>query len=336
MLSLEFFTIDMTNLDNKLCFFNRLLKLECVKGRFRLKFMNMILTSTTGGLGAKAIEPFFNSLRLSGCQDPVVVFASKISDECRELLAKYQATVIDFDYRGMPVVSSLGKRLLWARKMVFSYYRNHRLVEKDFRYLYINCSRFFGYHQYLSHLQLKPEFVLLADIRDIVFQKNPFSFPFQTGLSVTTEHKVIAQSKGAIKQLCQSVGPLETCRLAPKRIINGGTILADFETTMKFLELQTAHLNRAFFWGLFEGLDQALTAYFVYNKMLAPVHVHNNWQGPFLTLDSVAVTPKHKNSSGYLCNEDGSIIPIVHQYDRIKGLYKKDGAVPPCWEFYAN
>jgi hypothetical protein len=298
--------------------------------------MNMILTSTTGGLDAKAIEPFFNSLRLSGCQDPVMVSASKISDQSRELLAKYQATVVDFDYRGMPVVASLADRLPWAWKMVSRYYRHHRLNEKDFRYLVINCSRFFCYHQYLSGLQQKPKFVFQADIRDIVFQKNPFSFPFHPGLSVATECRAIIKSKCAIKHLCETVGPLEMWRIARREIINCGTIMADFETTMQYLELLISHFNRAFFWALFEGIDQALHTYFVHKNLLNPICIYNNWNGPFLTMDNVTVTSERKNSEGYLCNDDGSVIPIVHQYDRIKGLYQKGEAVPPCWEFYKS
>jgi hypothetical protein len=298
--------------------------------------MNMILTSTTGGLEADAIEPFFYSLRLSGYQDSVVVFASRISDRSREVLRKYQATIVDFDYQGMPVVASLADRLPWAWKMVSRYYRHHRLNEKDFRYLVINCSRFFCYHQYLSGLQQKPGFVLQADIRDIVFQKDPFSFPFRPGLSVTTECRTIIKSKCAIKHLCETVGLFEMCRLARRDIINCGTTVADFDTTMKYLELLTSYFNRAFFWALFEGVDQALHTYFVHKKLLDPIYIYNNWNGPFLTLDRVVAAPDLKNRDGYLCNKDGTVVPIVHQYDRVKGLFKEGEVVPPCWKLYAR
>jgi len=298
--------------------------------------MNMILTSTTGGLGADAIEPFFYSLRLSGYQDSVVVFASRISDQSREVLRKYRATVVEFDYQGMPVVANLTDRLPWAWKMISRYYRQHRFSEKDFRYLVINCSRFFCYYQYLSGLQHKPKYVLQADIRDIVFQKDPFSFPFRSGLSVTTECQIIIKSRCAIKHLCETVGLFEMWRLARREIINCGTTVADFDTTMQYLELMTTHFNRAFFWALFEGIDQALHTYFVHKKLLDPIHIYNNWNGPFLTLDRVIVTSERKSTEGYLCNEDGSIVPIVHQYDRVKGLFKNGEAVPPCWRFYKS
>jgi hypothetical protein len=298
--------------------------------------MNMILTSTTGGLDAKAIEPFFYSLRLSGCQDPVVVFTSNISKECQDLLAKYEATAEEFDYRGMPAVSRLSQKLPWAWTMVTRYYRTHRLAEKDFRYLYLNCSRFYHYQQYLASLTDKPKFVFQADIRDIVFQTNPFSYPFAPGFSVATECQSIIASKGAVKQLWQAAGLIATCRMLLKPIINGGTLMADFETATKHIGLQTAHLDRVFFWALFEGLDQALAAYFAYNNMIRPLHVFNNWNGPFLTLANEVVLPANKNQDGYLCNKDGTVIPVVHQYDRVKRLYQKGEPVPPCWKHLAQ
>jgi len=296
--------------------------------------MNTILTSTSSGLDADAIEPFFYSLRLSGYQDDVVVFASRISGECRALLQKYRATVIDFDYRGMPILRSRSRRLFWYLKMILGYYGSHRWSEKDFRYLIINCSRFFCYRQYLSGLPNKPGFVLMADIRDIVFQRDPFSFPFQPGLSVTTECRKIIQSRGAIKQLWETVGWRETWQLARRDIVNCGTIVADFDTTMKYLDLLTSYFNRSFFWSLIEGIDQAMHTYFVHKQLLAPIHYYYNWNGPFLTLDSEVVLPQHKNREGLLCNQDGSVIPLVHQYDRIKELYRRDEARPACWKYY--
>ena len=91
---------------------------------------------------------------------------------------------------------------------------------------------------------------------------------------------------------------------------------------MKYLNLMTEHLERCFFWGLFDAIDQGLHNYFVHNQMIKPLHLFTNWNGPFLTLDSEMVLPKNKNRDGYLCNEDGSVIPTVHQYDRIKNLYQ--------------
>ena len=282
--------------------------------------MNAILTSTTGGLDAKAIEPFFHSLRLSGYRDSVVVIASRISDECRSLLNRYQATLVEFDYRGMPILRSRTRRLLWYAKMIFGYYRGHRFSEKDFRYLIINCSRFFCYRDYLLGLKEKPGFVLQADIRDIVFQRDPFSFPFKPGLSVTTECRTIIQSRAGVKHLLETVGLRELSRIARRDIVNCGTTVADYETTMKYLDLITSCFNRWFFWALIEGIDQAMHTYFVHKGLISPVHCYSNWNGPFLTLDSEVVLPQRKNREGYLCNEDGSIIPIVHQYDRIQGL----------------
>lgn len=295
---------------------------------------NTILTSIYG-LSADAVEPFFYSLRLSGCEDNAVVFATKISDDCRAVLKKYGATVIESDYHGLPMAySGLARRVWLALKATCGYYRNHRRGEKDASYLFVNCWRFFCFRDYLSKLDDKPALVLLADVRDVVFQRNPFSFPFQPGLSVASEctQKTISGSRGNTKWLLEAVGFREMRKIAHRTAVCAGTTMADYSTITKYLDLMTAHLNRRFFWALFDSLDQGLHNYFVHNQLVTPLHLCRNWNGPFLTLDSEVVLPENKTPDGYLCNKDGSIIPIVHQYDRIKALYRPNEPLPRCWK----
>ena len=298
--------------------------------------MNTILTSTSRALDADSLEPFFYSLRLSGYQDDVVIFASQITDDCRALLKKYRATVVDVEYYGMPTLRSRTRRIIGYFKILSRYYLHHRPGEKDFHYLISNCSRFYCYYDYLRNLPKKPDFVFMADVRDIVFQRNPFSFPFETGLTVTTECRTIIQSRGAIKQLWETVGLIETWRIARRDIVNCGTIVADFDTTLKYLETVISYFNRCFFWALIEGIDQAVHTYLVHKQMIGPIHYFNNWKGPFLTLADEIVLPESKNGEGYLCNRDGSVIPVVHQYDRINGLYGEGDKRPDCWKLYRD
>lgn len=295
--------------------------------------MNLILTSIYG-LSAEKVEPFFRSLRMSGCHDKVVVFANQISPECVAMLASYQARVIDFESFGFQVAyASLIKRLVSLPQAI---YRAYWQYSRDVRCLIVNCWRFFGFQEYLATLQHKPEFVLLSDVRDVVFQSNPFDYPFKPGLSVASEciRGTIGHSHGNSKWLWEVAGWREMRRLADRVPLCSGTIVADHDTMLKYLRLMTEHLKRCFFWGLFDAIDQGLHNYFVHNQMIKPLRVFPNWNGPFLTLDNEEVRPKNKNCNGYLCNQDGSVIPIVHQYDRVKHLYRLGEPRPGCWTFY--
>jgi hypothetical protein len=111
-----------------------------------------------------------------------------------------------------------------------------------------------------------------------------------------------------------------------------GTTMADYDTMMKYLDLVAFGIQRRFFWALLEGIDQGLHTHLVHRRRMAPIHSYSNWNGPFLTMDGEVVTPDRKNREGYLCNQDGSIVPIVHQYDRVRGLYREGDLVPPCWK----
>ena len=293
--------------------------------------MNLILTSIFN-LSADKVEPFFKSLRMSGYADKVVVFINQVSPACRTVLDHYQAETLDFETLGLQLAyASLAKRLASAPKAI---YRAYYKYPRDVRCLIVNCWRFFGIRDYLSNLRDKPEFVLLADVRDVVFQANPFPFP--RGLSAASEcvRGKIRHSQGNAKWLWEVAGFRELHRLGERTPVCSGTIAADYDTIVKYLDLMTEHLKRCFFWGLFDAIDQGLHNYFVHNQMIKPLRVFTNWNGPFLTLDSEIVLPKNKNRDGYLCNEDGSVIPTVHQYDRIKNLYQPGEPRPACWEFY--
>jgi hypothetical protein len=300
--------------------------------------MNLILTSTSGGLSAAEIRPFFESLRLSGCKGRVAVFAGNISGDCRSLLAEHRAEVIDVNYQGIPTLSRRSDRLRRGFAKVRQYYRQHRGGEKECSHLFFNNARFFWYRDYLQALPEQPHRVLLADIRDVVFQTDPFAFPFEDGLSVATEktRRRILHSWCAVKGLYESVGLIETCRHLRRNIICAGTTVADHDTLRIYLERMVSGIQDRFLFGLLEGIDQGLHTHLVHRRQITPVHCFRNWEGPFLTLDREVILPKHKNSEGYLCNEDGSVIPIVHQYDRIQQLFREGEPRPPCWRFLGD
>jgi hypothetical protein len=294
--------------------------------------MNLVMTSIFG-MNAEAIDPFFRSLRTSGYRDEIVVFVAAIPEESRELLRSHQATVIDVENRSLPVTyASLGKKLCLAPAVVFRAYWKFR---RDVSCLIVNCWRFFRFHSYLQTLPKQPDYVLLADVRDVVFQSDPFAFRFPPGLSVASERSggTIGQSRGNSKWLWECAGYRQWRKLSGCTPVCSGTIVADGATMKRYLELMTQHLRRSYFWGLFDAIDQGLHNYFVHNRMIAPLQIFENWQGPFLTMDSEVVTPERKTREGYLCNRDGSVVPIVHQYDRVKNLYHPGEPLPECWKF---
>ncbi len=300
--------------------------------------MDMVLTSIYR-LGAKTIEPFFRSLRLSGFTGPVVVLVAEIPEDCRTLLRRYDTTVVDIEYNGLPLsYLSLASKLWQSPKVIYRAYLKGGFWKKDSSRLLINCWRYFCARDYLGKLTRRPEFVLLADVRDVVFQSDPFTYPFKPGLSAASEctRGTIGGSRGNLKWLWEVAGWREMRRLSDRAPICSGTTMADDATMTAYLDLMTQHMRRCYLWGLFDAIDQGLHNYFVHNRMIEPLHLCFNWKGPFLTLDSEIIRPESKNRDGYLCNSDGSVIPIVHQYDRIKDLYRQGEPTPACWNFLNN
>jgi hypothetical protein len=202
--------------------------------------------------------------------------------------------------------------------------------------IYIFNYRHFLYYDYLLKRGREFRNVLLTDVKDVVFQRDPFAFAIADRIHVAMENPDIPL--GACPWTSQWVlagYPAEVLeRLRDKALSCAGTTLAPVPLMMRYLELMLREI--AVMKDAYECADQAAHNLLLHEGKLDPVERLRNFEGPILT---VGTEPSYRlNEANELVNRDGAAIAIVHQYDRHSELMRlfEAKAVPSFWRRWTS
>jgi hypothetical protein len=179
--------------------------------------------------------------------------------------------------------------------------------------------RYYEYWKFLTSVHGEFDRVLLADTRDVVFQADPFQWPIRTPLAVFGEgaHTPVNGepcNKGWIEYLYGESG-LDSIR--HKQILCSGTTMGTLTGIIDYLEIMIdeafSRTDKIIGPG---GVDQGMHIWLFWNGRLPAATLFQTGEGPVATLHLENPESFQFDRSGNLLNRDGSIVPIVHQYDR--------------------
>jgi len=191
----------------------------------------------------------------------------------------------------------------------------------DFENVPYNGLRYFSY---LNHLESsrKYERILITDVRDVIFQRDPFSFPWPNGLNCTLEdhNATIGGCPYNAHWVREHFGPEMLATLADKPVSCSGTTIGDHDAMIDYLRTMTNHLTPPPKAERMAGYDQAIHNVLIHTGQIKKLTVHKN-NGPILTLGQTHGEPT-TDETGNVLNEAGVPAHIVHQYDRKPALFK--------------
>ena len=110
------------------------------------------------------IKPFFSTLRLTGYSGDVALFHSNIDLHTVNQLRQTGVMLIPFKTLFPHLEPALARHL------------NRWADEKRVSTLNFLCMRYLLAYCYLQEFAEKYQYVMLSDIRDVIFQKDPFNF----------------------------------------------------------------------------------------------------------------------------------------------------------------
>lgn len=163
--------------------------------------------------------------------------------------------------------------------------------------------------------------ILITDVRDVFFQDDPFKHASVAELEFFAEPATLAScefNSGNVKDL---YGENVLSEIGNNLIICAGTTIGSRDGILKYFKSMLIELNR-----LAEEKgrlveDQAPHNYLIYNNHF-PNHVkYYTGEGPVATLHHQRSVVFNKDR--YIVNKDGTVTPIVHQWDRLKGPDKQ-------------
>jgi hypothetical protein len=172
---------------------------------------------------------------------------------------------------------------------------------------------------------------LLADIRDVFFQSNPFvNLPNKDYLYMFTEDPAVTLDieEHHIKMFNKLFGPEEIQKFKDKKIICSGTILGTRNEMLKFLDVFAKYLNEIRNKNpniCFEMLlDQVIANHICYLQDFGcELSIKDN--GDIVgTIGHCITHPNHSGDmklDGDIIYLDGKVPSIIHQYDRSPELF---------------
>ena len=244
------------------------------------------------------VEPFFRTLKQSGYQGDTVMFCNSLEGDTLHQLGNYGVVVVPYSEE-FPYLSE-------SDNTVFS-------KNQSIKHLGFWCLRMYLYYIFLTKNKYLYNSILLSDVRDVVFQGDPFDFKIQ-GLEAFTERDDITLLKNTSNYefLISALGKEIAAEIASKPIACAGTIFGTVSAILSFLELflniVTTQCN-----DISQVTDQSVYNYIVHKGLIPETTLHYNKENIVLT---VGLDDRSYVKSGKVTNKAGISPLIVHQYER--------------------
>jgi hypothetical protein len=253
------------------------------------------------------IEPFLTSLKRTGYAGDVVMFHSGVNQRTLARMKDMGIILVPFSEDFPYLDANLATHIRWS-------------ADKRLRTLGLFTLRHLLAYCYLTEFADKYQYVMLSDVRDVIFQKDPFEFSLGAKLCCFGEKEDVTLGQDALNaQWIEGAFDRATLeKLSDKQVICAGVTIGPSPLILDYLKRMVDLILQApgSVWELaFQGgIDQGVHNYLIHNCLLPQIVLYKNNCGPVLTLaseDSVLM-----NESGTVINKHGDVPNVVHQYDR--------------------
>lgn len=291
---------------------------------------NLILAMGSG-YTEKDLAPFFNSLNQSGFSGDIYYITREQDASVLTNFSKGGNIKIHL-FREQPPMKK--KRVRKIGKFIDSACTRYPLLGKlsvNFREKYAiknscpHLRRHFFFRDVLGSFAQDYENVMMTDVRDVVFQRDPFDFDIQPEsiyYFLEAEHTRIQGCEKNSWWITEMLGKEALGRLGPNYISCGGTIIGCPKIMHKHFQITTESIaenlrccNRA-------GIDQAPHHLIVWDKLVPNINVIHNRAGIILTMQTTKREHWSITEDGLIVVDGDKIPNTVHQYDRYQDATK--------------
>lgn len=288
------------------------------------------------------VRPFLSSLRATGYKGEVRFFVTRASSDTLDLLRREGVEVIPFFHSAAAFRACMGpthrKSFIhrrWDRlcyralrdplqlaRLLLPVSSRHPLKAKAAAlYMPSVGVRNALYYAFLKEQGHRYRRVMFTDLKDVVFQADPFAFDWKDEVTCFWEDAYFDPDP---RNPCRNsqwmrygYGPKTALSFKGARVTCSGINYGSPEKLMEYAyQMYRAMESKAF------EVDQAVHNYLIHKGIFVPGRIMENFQGPVLTMGTIPQERLSTDPQGYLHNEDGSLINVLHHYDRFPAEFR--------------
>lgn len=289
------------------------------------------------GYNAGMVRPFLDSLRRVAPHAHVILAVSEVTAETRAELRAMGCTLLPYRYLrfrlagrkiwpGHPRLARFHTRYAaWINALPgLSPATKLTLRARVVRHIVDpNTRRFIEFHLALGHVLPTYDRVLLSDLRDVVFQSNPFDLISGDGIvyGLEDERETLGSQWANSTWLTQVGGSRLLTELAAERISCVGVVLASGRVMADYLRLLVETLTQP---GInianYHGADTGAHNIVVRRGRLPNAQFADFSAGGILNMHGLPESHIRWTDDGLLCDARGRPFAVIHQYDRHPAL----------------
>lgn len=263
-----------------------------------------LILGTIWGYGYAELEPFLTTLKRTGYDGDVVFFHNGLSPATLRKIAADGVRLIPFSGSFPYIEPALAAHNRWGTLPM----REDVPLQKAYYFFMV---RHLLHYCFLQEYGSQYDVVFMTDIRDVIFQSDPFDFPIE-GLCCFLEKAGVTLGDPTANRnwILAIFGEATLERIADKPVTCAGTVYGTVPTALAYLDAMVSTIVK-------QGgsiADQGIHNYVIHTGLVPHVTFYDNDSGPVLTLvleDTIRFDP-----NGRVINKEGQIPPVVHQYDR--------------------
>jgi len=292
---------------------------------------------------AEQMRPFVSTLRETGFSGKVAIVV--YDDQCvalRDLVKKFSLSLIPVSRTPKWLPRSIGRRIQNRNRMRYVHHMLAKalpcfcwqrslleLFSKALHHFYhISSGRYFLYFRYLNRQKEKFTYILLSDVRDVIFQSDPFRYTRYAkspGIYCFLDPTVRLGDEPLNTRWTRNLfGDAYYQTRKGSRIFCSGTIIGDYDSMIDLLHQMCAVLIKALPRAVGQiGDDQAAYNHLIWENRLANAIFCENSENAVMTLKNAPTESLVFDCNGAVLNQDGSPAPVLHQYDFHSTLKRK-------------
>jgi hypothetical protein len=277
--------------------------------------MSNLILGTCANYTADQLSPFFLSLKAAGYKGKTVMFVNNVPDETIDFLRRHDCDVVAFSHiRHFKGAGRLQQLYALIMRCVFSSNPPRAFRVLAAKWWQFASSRYFMYESYIRQAGDELDKIMLTDVRDVLFQRDPFDFHPCDGLCAFQESVPrLGDNFHNSKWIKESYGRNALDEMQNNPVYCSGVTIGPAADVLSYLEIMNRHLISRY---ASAGYDQGVHNYLIHKGIIKNVTVYQNWSGPVLTVGAMKPDDVPVSSDGLLKNKDGQPVNVVHQYDR--------------------